>query len=95
MKFTRSMLSVAIGVSAIGSPAIIHAAENARAMEEVVVTSRRKDESQQDVPLSVTAFNSEAIEQVKPTTLRDFDTLAPNVYIGCLLYTSPSPRDRG
>ncbi len=82
MKFTRSMLSVAIGVSAIGSPAIIHAAENARAMEEVVVTSRRKDESQQDVPLSVTAFNSEAIEQVKPTTLRDFDTLAPNVYIG-------------
>jgi hypothetical protein len=51
-------------------------------MEEVVVTSRRRDESQQDVPLSVTAWGSEAIDQIKPTTLRDFDSLAPNVYIG-------------
>ena len=51
-------------------------------MEEVVVTSRRRDETSQDVPLSVTAFNAEAIEQLKPTTLRDFDGLAPNVYIG-------------
>ncbi len=51
-------------------------------IEEIVVTSRRRDESQQDVPLSVTAFNAEAIEQLKPTTLRDFDGLAPNVYIG-------------
>ncbi len=56
--------------------------ESVRVMEEVVVTSRRKNESQQDVPLSVTAFGSERIEQLKPTTLRDFDGLAPNVYIG-------------
>lgn len=51
-------------------------------IEEVVVTSRRRDEGQQDVPLSVTAFNAEAIEQLKPTTLRDFDGLAPNLYVG-------------
>ncbi len=51
-------------------------------IEEIVVTSRRRSESQQDVPLSVTAFNADAIEQIKPTTLRDFDGLAPNVYIG-------------
>lgn len=51
-------------------------------IEEVVVTSRRRQESQQDVPISVTAFGVEQIEQLKPQTLRDFDGLAPNVYIG-------------
>ena len=51
-------------------------------MEEVVVTSRRQEESVQDVPLSVTAFGEEAIERTKPNTLRDFDGLVPNVYIG-------------
>ena len=51
-------------------------------IEEIVVTSRRRNESQQDVPASVTAFGAEAIEQLKPTTLRDFDGLAPNLYVG-------------
>lgn len=51
-------------------------------IEEVVVTSRRREESQQDVPLSVTAFGMEAIERLQPRTIRDFDGIAPNVYIG-------------
>ncbi len=58
------------------------ARDNSGVIEEIVVTSRRRSESQQDVPASVTAFSEEAIEQLKPTTLRDFDGLAPNVYIG-------------
>jgi iron complex outermembrane recepter protein len=52
------------------------------AIEEIVVTSRRREESQQDVPLSVTAFGEEAIERLKPKTLRDFDGMAPNIYVG-------------
>ncbi len=51
-------------------------------VEEIIVTSRRRQEAQQDVPLSVTAFGAEQIEQLKPQTLRDFDGLAPNVYLG-------------
>lgn len=82
MKFTRTLLGVAIGATSIGSPIMVYAEETSRTMEEVVVTSRRRDESQQDVPLSVTAWGAEGIERVKPTTLRDFDALAPNVYIG-------------
>ncbi|MFK7916105.1 MAG: TonB-dependent receptor [Pseudomonadales bacterium] len=68
----------------LASPQAAQAAEIDRSgvIEEVIVTSRRRDESQQDVPLSVTAFGTEAIERLKPTTLRDFDGLAPNVYIG-------------
>lgn len=83
MKITRNLLGVAVGLASIGGPATIYAQERAnRVIEEIVVTSRRQDESQQDVPLSVTAWGTEQIDQVKPTTLRDFDSLAPNVYIG-------------
>jgi len=82
MKLLRTALSAALAVTAFTSPAITLAEESTRTIEEIVVTSRRKDESVQDVPLSVTAFGEERIEQLKPTTLRDFDGLAPNVYIG-------------
>ena len=82
MKYTRTLMGIAIGLTSVSGPVAIYAQEQARTMEEVVVTSRRREESQQDVPVSVTAWGAEAIEQVKPTTLRDFDSLAPNVYIG-------------
>ncbi len=83
MQFTRSLLSVAVGFASLGTTAVTYAQDGAnRAIEEVVVTSRRQNESVQDVPLSVTVFNEEKIDQLRPATLRDFDGLAPNVYIG-------------
>lgn len=81
MKGIRTLLCVALGSTSLVSAPMIQA-ESARVMEEIVVTSRRRDESVQDVPLSVTAFNAEAIDQLKPQTLRDFDGMSPNVYIG-------------
>ena len=71
-------------VSAISALAIINAsaysgyisAQSQATIEEVVVTSRKKAEGLQDVPLSVNALTEESLEQK-----------------GCLLYTSPSPRD--
>jgi iron complex outermembrane receptor protein len=81
MKIKHAALSAAIALAPASVP-FIALAQETRTMEEVVVTSRRKDESVQDVPLSVTVFGEEKIEQVKPATLRDFDGLAPNVYIG-------------
>ncbi len=65
------------------TPTAVAAEEDASGViEEIIVTSRRRAESAQDVPLSVTAFGEERIEQIKPKTLRDFDGLAPNVYVG-------------
>ena len=40
-------------------------------IEEIIVTSRRREESVQDVPLSVTAFGEEQISRLMPTTFRD------------------------
>ncbi len=56
--------------------------ETSNVIEEIVVTSRRRAETVQDVPLSVTAFGERELERLAPTTLRDLDTMAPNVYIG-------------
>jgi iron complex outermembrane receptor protein len=54
----------------------------AGAIEEIVVTSRRRAESAQDVPVSVTAFRQEDIDRIQPRTIRDLDGLAPNLFIG-------------
>lgn len=69
-----------IGLSTATSSAI--AAEPENTIEEIVVTSRRRAESQQDVPLAVTAFNADDIERINPDTLRDIDGRMPNVFIG-------------
>ena len=82
MRFNRVLLGSIAIMAPLSIPQFAFAEESSRVMEEVVVTSRRKAESVQDVPLSVTVFGEEKIKQLKPATLRDFDGLAPNVYIG-------------
>ena len=51
----------------------------ATAIEEIVVTARKREESLQDVPLSVTAFNESAIENTYGENIGEFSKLAPNV----------------
>ena len=77
------LIWAAVPFAVLQAPAAAAAEQDASGViEEIVVTSRRREESQQDVPVSVTAFGVEQIEQLKPQTLRDFDGLAPNVYLG-------------
>jgi len=64
------------------SNSAVAAEESAGVIEEIVVTSRRVEESQQEIPVAVTAFTQDAIERIAPRTLRDFDGLMPNVRIG-------------
>ena len=51
-------------------------------VEEIMVTSRRISESLQEVPVAVTAFNETALERIQVTTIRDLDTMVPNLFIG-------------
>ncbi len=71
-------------LAALGLPGAVSAMERdaTGVIEEVIVTSQRRSESIQDVPVSVTAYNPEDIERISPRTLRDFDAMAPNVRIG-------------
>ena len=41
----------------------VHAQEASNTLEEVVVTARKKEESLQDIPLSVTAMTGQAMRQ--------------------------------
>lgn len=82
MRITKILLASIVSTAPITTPVFAAEEDSANMIEEIVVTSRRRNESVQDVPLSVTAFGEERISQLKPNTLRDFDGLAPNVYIG-------------
>lgn len=48
-------------------------------LEEVVVTARRKEESLQETPVAVSAFNSEAIELRNIQSVSDVTNFVPNV----------------
>ncbi|MBT8077261.1 MAG: TonB-dependent receptor [Gammaproteobacteria bacterium] len=48
-------------------------------LEEIIVTSQRREQSMQDVPVAVTAFTAEAIQRQNITAATDYLALTPNV----------------
>jgi iron complex outermembrane recepter protein len=92
MSFRKLLLAMApsacafcAAVPAILSAADVGAAEptpaSAGVIEEIVVTSRREEESIQDVPVAVSAFTQQDLQRLAPYTLADMDGLMPNVSI--------------
>lgn len=51
-------------------------------LEEITVTARKRAENLQDVPISITAFNAEQIEQLGIINLLDLDTHVVNISLG-------------
>jgi iron complex outermembrane recepter protein len=51
------------------------------ALEEIVVTSRKVNESIQDIPLSVTAFSAEMIQNQQITDIEDLLQFTPGVHM--------------
>lgn len=64
-------------------------ADSRATLEEVVVTSRRREESLQDVPIAVSAFSAESIERNRIEGVDDVFSRTPNV-----AYTTEGSRDR-
>ena len=54
------------------------------ALEEVVVTAQKRTESAQDVPISVQAFSSDAIDKLGANNLSALSEAAPSLVIGGL-----------
>ncbi|MCF7981327.1 MAG: TonB-dependent receptor plug domain-containing protein, partial [Pseudomonadales bacterium] len=48
-------------------------------LEEIVVTARKREESLQDAPISITAFSGEGLEQRNITALADISQITPNL----------------
>ena len=49
------------------------------AIEEVVVTATKREESMQDVPVAMTALQSDALEELRIGTFQDYVQFLPNV----------------
>ena len=67
---------------ALATPALMTPiSAGAQVLEEVVVTARRREETLQDIPVTVTAIGEQKIEQSIIQDLRDVGRLVPNMQI--------------
>ncbi len=72
-------MSLALLAAFGGTGLVISADSQAQAITEIVVTARRKEENLKDVPLSITAFDSETIEAAGITSLGDVADQTPGL----------------
>ncbi len=77
MRSTASALVAAL----LGSTCAVAqtSAPPADGLDEIVVTAERREANLQDVPISITAFNAEALERTGVTAVGDVFDQAPNV----------------
>jgi len=76
--FTRNILLGAVAASSLTGQSAL-AQEASMALEEVVVTARKRAESIQDVPVAVTALSAGQIQRGIINSVVDLKKLAPNV----------------
>ncbi len=81
------LLGSAILPPLVATPAAAQQAEAPEASEqggltEIVVTARRREESLQDVPVSVTALSAAQIQKYDMTSLEKISTQTPQFTIG-------------
>lgn len=70
-------------------------AQRGAGIEEIVVTARKREENLQSVPLAITAFTSQMIENQGITRLRDVANLTPGLFLndfGAGTLTAPAIR---
>lgn len=73
--------AVAAVVSGAGGAPYGQADEGGFALEEVVVTARKKEETLQEAPLAVSAFTGEGLQQRGIVNLSDFNKAVPGIEV--------------
>ncbi|WP_446831488.1 TonB-dependent receptor [Candidatus Foliamicus sp.] len=71
--------SIAVGILATLLIAPVAPAQEEMALEEIIVTAQRREQSLQEVPVAVTAFTGEALEVANITEAAQYLNLTPNV----------------
>jgi iron complex outermembrane recepter protein len=74
-------LSLAALAGAGAVPLTAYAQENRLQLEEIIVTARKREESIQDVPISVTSLGLSELQRSSIRDLRDITAYTPNVLI--------------
>lgn len=79
MNYKLNLFSTAIIASAVAGTYAPNLAAEELALEEIIVSAQRRDESLQEVPISVSAFTAETIKRSNITEAADYLALTPNV----------------
>lgn len=72
----RKTLSLAIACT-IGTTGWSATGDERAVLDEIIVTAQKREESLQEIPLSVTALTTDTIEKMGITSLSDISTLVP------------------
>jgi len=79
-KFTQGSIAGLIQTAIVlGVPAVYSSAAGAQALEEVIVTARKREESLQDTPISITAFSNSDLEARGINDLGEIGRYTPNM----------------
>lgn len=80
--FRKTPIAVAVAASlCLEHAAVVHAADPADALQEIIVTATRRSESIQDTPLNIAAITGGTIEQLRLDKLDDLSHWVPGVAI--------------
>ena len=83
MKANRKVYCAVVAIlgahAAAANAAAPAEAESGLALTEVVVTAQRREQSVQDVPITIQALTGETLTQLNVTTFDDFVKYLPNV----------------
>ena len=78
-KQSRLVVSItALSLSASFAPAVA-TAQTEKALEEIIVTARRREENLQTVPISINAFNEDTLREFNAVALEDIAELTPGM----------------
>ncbi len=79
---SRSVIGLAIcaATASYAPPVFSQEAGQKLQLEEVIVTARRKEEFLQDVPISMTVFNQQQLNNANITNAADLATYTPSLY---------------
>lgn len=88
--------TLVIGLTSAGNVSSTAAAQEADlVLEEIMVTAQRREETLQDVPLSITVFSGEALEQDGISNLQDIGSQTPGLVFTAFSVGQPEISIRG
>jgi len=64
---------------AASAPGYVHAQQSPLGLDEVIVTAQKREESLQNVPISVQALGTQKLEELKIESFDDYANLLPSV----------------
>ncbi len=79
----------------VGSADVVAADTETGALEEIIVTARKRAESLQEVPISVSVLSSATIEKIGAYKVRDLEYVVPNLVFSGFWDTQASIAIRG